>query len=49
MKTYLFQPLSTHHNTRQAVANSLSDAIELTSWIDNNGCISGIMFNEGRI
>jgi hypothetical protein len=36
MKTYLFQPLSTHHTTKQAVATALSEALELTHGIPPN-------------
>jgi hypothetical protein len=49
MKTYLFQPLSTHHTTKQAVATALSEALELTQWLDSTGHITGILFNEGHI
>jgi hypothetical protein len=45
MKTYLFQPLSTHHTTKQAVATALSEALELTQWLDSTGHITGILFN----
>jgi hypothetical protein len=49
MKTFLFQPLSSHHNDRAAVARALDDALNLTSWMDRNPLIDGILFNEGHI